>query len=142
MDFLYVPAAAAPDWTHLAHHFWRHGVMVEVAMPQMVYLLAGPGGMQSPHYFNVVDMLDMAPFTMPLAVMQCTCNLTDGDAAALLRKGDGIYMPRHWVAEPDKEGWREKPLTWMHAYKMHAPHRQQAFREWWSSLPCLQPAAA
>ena len=38
-DFLYVPAAAAADWTHLAHHFARFGVLNEVSMPQMVYML-------------------------------------------------------------------------------------------------------
>ena len=41
-DFLYVPAAAAADWTHLAHHFARFGVLDEVSMPQMVYMLVGP----------------------------------------------------------------------------------------------------
>ena len=34
-----MPAAAAADWTHLAHHFARFGVLNEVSMPQMVYML-------------------------------------------------------------------------------------------------------
>ena len=36
-----MPAAAAADWTHLAHHFARFGVLNEVSMPQMVYMLVG-----------------------------------------------------------------------------------------------------
>ena len=38
-DFLYVPAVHAVDWMHLAHHFARHSVMAEAAMPQIIYLL-------------------------------------------------------------------------------------------------------
>ena len=42
-DFLYVPAIHAADWIHLAHHFAHYGVMAEVAMPQIIYLLVNLG---------------------------------------------------------------------------------------------------
>ena len=41
-DFLYVPAIHAADFSHLAHHFARYGVMAEVAMPQIIHLLVMP----------------------------------------------------------------------------------------------------
>jgi hypothetical protein len=113
-----------------------YGVMGEVSMPNMVMFMAGPERLEMPPSFNVIDMFDQR-FKLPEDLRQCSCNMSDEDAAELLSHSDGLYLPQNWVVEPDEDGLKSRRLTWMHAYKMHAADRRQAWLDWWWSLPCL-----
>ena len=136
MDFVYVPSAAAADWIHLAHHFWHCGVMTEISMPNMVYFLGAPDGMEFPKGLNLVEMQYAPELELRNGVAGNSSALTDAEALDMLRIGEGIFVPQAWHGDSGAEDWKEA-LTWWHAYKMQEAHRRQVFLEWWWALPCF-----
>ena len=138
MDFLYVPGGAAADWIHLAHYFWHWGVMGEISMPNIVYFLAGPAGLEFPMGLNIIRVQDAPPhIRLPSGMEGNSSALTDAEASEMLRVGEGIFLPLEWHDDSGEEDWRNQTLTWWHAYKMQEVHRRQAFLEWWWALPCF-----
>jgi hypothetical protein len=133
MDFVYVPSVWAADWLHLAVHFSHFNLISEVTMPQIIYILGGPAGMQHPRGYNVIRH-----HHVPDAPVKEMNAVTESDAKKMLRQGLGLFLPDDWilVKGPEREE-HTYPLIYVHSFKMSDRLKRHLFLNWWSSLPCI-----
>lgn len=111
-DFVYVPIRQMDSWLRLGHHFWRYGVMTEVATPIIVQILAGASGISRPANFNYVDT------GMPLAPSE-----------AMIDTGLTTCAPQS--ADTVESRACEHNLVFFHSFKFSNVTLLEEYSAWW-----------